>query len=217
MLKIILFVLLAPLFSFGSVTVVVNGSNHTIPQTNERGWGNAVTAWIQAISTYAIQPTGGTYTLSADLDLGATYGIKTAYVISKTTNPSSAGYLRLAVTDYLGWRNNANNGNLLLLPNGSNELTYNSQVVDTASNTLTLTNKTMSGASNTFSNIPLASAVTGTLPIGNGGTGQTTQAAAFNALHPMTTTGDMIYSSSGTTSSRLAIGSANQILKVSSG
>jgi hypothetical protein len=37
----------------------------------------------------------------------------------------------------------------------------------------TLTNKTINGANNTISNINLASQVTGTLPIGNGGTGNT--------------------------------------------
>jgi hypothetical protein len=35
----------------------------------------------------------------------------------------------------------------------------------------TLTNKTISGSSNTISNVPLATAVTGTLPVANGGTG----------------------------------------------
>lgn len=38
----------------------------------------------------------------------------------------------------------------------------------------TLTNKTISGSSNTISNINLSSQVTGTLPVANGGTGQTT-------------------------------------------
>jgi len=37
----------------------------------------------------------------------------------------------------------------------------------------TLTNKTINGANNTISNINLASQVTGTLPTGNGGTGNT--------------------------------------------
>lgn len=37
----------------------------------------------------------------------------------------------------------------------------------------TLTNKTISGASNTLSNISLTASVTGTLPVGNGGTGAT--------------------------------------------
>jgi len=53
--------------------------------------------------------------------------------------------------------------------------------------TETLTNKTISGSSNTLSNIDLASQVTGTLPVGNGGTGQTTATAATNALLPSQT------------------------------
>ena len=43
----------------------------------------------------------------------------------------------------------------------------------TASNTLTLTNKTISGANNTVTNVSLATGVTGTLPVANGGTGIT--------------------------------------------
>ena len=40
--------------------------------------------------------------------------------------------------------------------------------------TQTLTNKTISGSSNTITNVSLASGVTGTLPVANGGTGATT-------------------------------------------
>ncbi len=43
-----------------------------------------------------------------------------------------------------------------------------------------------------------------TIAIANGGTGQTTAAAAFNALDPMTTLGDVMYDSGGTTAARLA-------------
>jgi hypothetical protein len=50
--------------------------------------------------------------------------------------------------------------------------------------TQTLTNKTISGAANTITNVSLTSGVTGTLPIGNGGTGQTTANTALNALLP---------------------------------
>ena len=46
-----------------------------------------------------------------------------------------------------------------------------------------------------------------TIAIANGGTGQTSAPNAFNALSPITTTGDMIYSASGAANSRLAIGS----------
>lgn len=44
----------------------------------------------------------------------------------------------------------------------------------TGSGTVTLTNKTISGSTNTITNVSLTSGVTGTLPVGNGGTGITT-------------------------------------------
>jgi hypothetical protein len=148
--------LIAP-FAFGSVTVTVNGSNHTIPQTNERGWGNAVTAWIQAITTYTLQPTGGTFTLTNDVNFGGSYGLKSAYFSTRTANPSSAGLLRLAVSDSIGWRNNANGANLLLSVDGSNRLTWDSSVLLAASTTATLTNKTIDGDDNTVQDLPVTS------------------------------------------------------------
>jgi hypothetical protein len=62
-----------------------------------------------------------------------------------------------------------------------------------------------------------ASNVTGTVAIANGGTGQTTATAAFNALNPMTTTGDLLYEASPTTAARLPIGTTGQVLTVSGG
>lgn len=79
----------------------------------------------------------------------------------------------------------------------------------------TLTNKTISGASNTISNINLASQVTGTLPIANGGTGQTTATAAFDNLAPTTTKGDVIVHN-GTDNIRLAVGTNGQVLTADS-
>lgn len=66
-------------------------------------------------------------------------------------------------------------------------------------------------------NLAQSAAITGTLPIGNGGTGQTTANAAFNALSPATTKGDMIYSNATPIATRLAIGSTGQFLGVSGG
>jgi hypothetical protein len=48
-----------------------------------------------------------------------------------------------------------------------------------------------------------ASNVTGTVAIANGGTGQTSAAAAYNALSPMTTLGDIEYESGANTAARL--------------
>lgn len=61
-----------------------------------------------------------------------------------------------------------------------------------------------------------AANVTGTVAILNGGTGQTTASAAFNALSPITTTGDLILGTGVNTASRLAIG-ANGYLLTSNG
>jgi hypothetical protein len=54
------------------------------------------------------------------------------------------------------------------------------------------------------------------LKITKGGTGATTQTAAFDALAPTTTQGDTIYHN-GTDNVRLAKGTANQVLAMNSG
>ena len=53
---------------------------------------------------------------------------------------------------------------------------------------------------------------TGTLPIASGGTGQTTASAAFNALSPITTTGDLILGTGTNTAGRLGIGANGYVL-----
>lgn len=59
----------------------------------------------------------------------------------------------------------------------------------------------------------LAVSLSGTaLPIANGGTGQTTASAAFNALSPMTTAGDIIYGGTAGAGTSLAAGTGSQIL-----
>jgi len=54
--------------------------------------------------------------------------------------------------------------------------------------------------------------VAGTLAIANGGTGQTTAGAAFNALSPITTTGDLILGNGTNSATRLAIGANGYVL-----
>jgi len=57
-----------------------------------------------------------------------------------------------------------------------------------------------------------ASNVTGTVAIANGGTGQTTASAAFNALSPVTSTGDLIIGNGTNSAARLAIGANGYVL-----
>lgn len=58
--------------------------------------------------------------------------------------------------------------------------------------------------------------LTSPVAIADGGTGQTSKTPAFDALSPLTTTGDIIYYN-GTDNVRLAVGSSGQVLTVSGG
>jgi hypothetical protein len=60
--------------------------------------------------------------------------------------------------------------------------------------------------------LPLSTGVTGTLPIENGGTGQTTASATFNTLSPVTTTGDLIIGNGANSATRLGIGTNGKVL-----
>jgi hypothetical protein len=55
------------------------------------------------------------------------------------------------------------------------------------------------------------------IDVPHGGTGATTKTAAFDALSPMTTAGDIIYGGTSGTGTRLAKGSDGQVLTIASG
>ena len=92
--------------------------------------------------------------------------------------------------------------------------THVSGTLPTANGGTNLTSFTSGGALYATSTSALT---TGTLPITSGGTGQITATAAFDALNPMTSVGDMIYEGAGPTAARLPIGSTNQVLTVIGG
>jgi hypothetical protein len=62
-----------------------------------------------------------------------------------------------------------------------------------------------------------AAGLSTTLAIGSGGTGQTTAGAAFNALSPITTTGDLILGNGTNSATRLGIGTDGYLLTVVGG
>jgi hypothetical protein len=78
---------------------------------------------------------------------------------------------------------------------------------NTGDQTITLTGDVTGSGTGSF-----ATTYAGTVPLNKGGTGQTTKAAAFDALQPMTTGGDLIYGGASGTGTRLANGSSGQAL-----
>jgi hypothetical protein len=97
-----------------SVNLTINGQTFAYPEVGDTDWGTSATLWATAATNGMLQKAGGTFTLLADVNFGATFGLISAYYKSTTANISTAGSIRLAQADSIGWRNNANSGNLLL-------------------------------------------------------------------------------------------------------
>jgi hypothetical protein len=104
----------------------VNGINYNYPETNDEDWGIGSTNWAQAVTSGMLQKNGGLFSLLAELDLGASYGIKSISYKTRSSNIADAGQFRLARADKVSWRNQANGANLDLEVNSSNHLVFNS-------------------------------------------------------------------------------------------
>jgi hypothetical protein len=100
------------------------------------------------------------------------------------------------------------NSPIITTPSGLNKTDVGLSNVDNTSDSsknaavAILTNKTISGSNNTISNISLTSSIIDTLPISNGGTGQTSANAALNAfLPPQTGNTNYVLQTDGTNTS----------------
>lgn len=104
-----------------SVALTVNGQVFQYPELDDENWAAAATGWAQAVTAGMLQKAGGTFTLTADVDFGASYGLKSLYYKSRSSDLASAGVIRLANTDTFGFRNAANSANLLFSINPAND------------------------------------------------------------------------------------------------
>lgn len=135
-----------------AINLTINGNSYSFPEPDDTDWGQNVTDWATAVTGGMLQKAGGTFTLTAELDFGATYGLKSAYYKTRSSNIASAGEFRLARTDTVTYRNAANDGDLELGVNASDQLTFDGSsivptvvtVSDTTTIDLTLTGTALS-------------------------------------------------------------------------
>ena len=179
---------------------------------NNNQWGNITnsnlgTAMEQAIVGLAAIETGDFTTNVATLTLANTNALQDAraLVLNVTATLSGAGTLNVPAIQkpYLVFNNTAGGFALTVKVSGQTGIS-----VPNGKKTFVYNNGTDVGeAINYLSTLSLGTA----LGIASGGTGQTTQTAAFDALSPTTTKGDLI-ANNGSDNIRIAVGSDNQVL-----
>lgn len=115
-----------------STPITFNSVAYSVPAYNDTGYAQGagnLSAYLIAIATGTLQQSGGTFSLTADANFGTNFGLVSKYYKSITADIATAGAIRLAVSDVIDWRNNANSGNLSLGIDGSNNLTFNGSAI----------------------------------------------------------------------------------------
>lgn len=202
-----------------STPITLNGVGYTIPAVGDRAWGTSLSSYLVALSTGVLSKAGGSFTLTADADFGSNFGLKSLYFKSRGT-ASTTGVFRLGNTESIGWRNAANSGDKVLKVNSSDQLEFDGTPITPfaalTANRAIVTNGSgiPSAATTTSTEIGYVNGVTSAIQTQFG---TATTAINTKLTSPITTTGDIIYSSSGTTAARLAVGDGSQLLGVSGG
>lgn len=107
-----------------SIPLVVNGVTFNYPEVGDTDWGPEATDWAAAITAGTLQKSGGLFQLLDEVDFGSSHGLKSLFFEGRTSNPAATGTYRMARTDFIAWRNNANDADLALTVNASNQLLF---------------------------------------------------------------------------------------------
>ena len=108
------------------VTYVGNGYN--VPTYNDTGYAQGsgnLSSYLIALATGSLTLSGGSFPLTADANFGSSFGLVAKYLKSVSSNIAQSGVIRLANTDAVAWRNNANGADLSLTSNASDQLVFN--------------------------------------------------------------------------------------------
>jgi hypothetical protein len=144
-------------------TVTFNGVSYNVPAYLDTGWAQGsgnLSQYLVAVSTGTLQQTGGAFTLTADVNFGTSFGLVAEYLKSASANIASAGFIRMANTDLIEWRNNANSGNDTLSVNSSDQLLFNGTAIAGSGAGVT----SIAGTSNQITASAASGAVTLSIP-----------------------------------------------------
>ncbi len=196
----------SPVTSSGTLAVSLSGT--ALPATSG-GTGVTSLGSLTEATSSVLTITGGTGSV-----------INATSIQVKLAATAQSGYL--SSTDWNTFNNKQGSGSYITALTGDVTASGPGSVAATLAATsnatlVTLSALTTAGSLATVGTITAGTWSATTIALNKGGTGQTTAPAAFSALSPITTTGDIIYSSSGTTNSRLAIGSTGNVLTVAGG
>lgn len=134
-----------------STPVTFVGNVYNIPAYQDTGYAQGtgnLSSYLISLATGSLTLSGGTFTLTADADFGANFGLKSIYYKSRAANVSATGVIRLGSAEIIGWRDNGNTADLELTTNASDQLTYNGLVIATSTGALVGTTLTLSATSN---------------------------------------------------------------------
>lgn len=89
-----------------ATTVTTAAGNFSIPAYGDTGWAQGtgnLSAYLIAMASITLQTYGGNFTLTADVNFGATKGILSKYFTTVTASPATTGVIRLALADSIKW------------------------------------------------------------------------------------------------------------------
>ena len=185
----------SPITTSGTLTITNTAPDQVVTIT---GSGTAViTGTYPNFNVYSADAYTGTVTSVSGT--GTVSGLTLTGTVTTSGSLTLGGTLAVTPSNFASQTANT----FLAAPNGSSGTPSFRAIV--AADVPTLNQNTTGTAGN----------VTGTVAIANGGTGQTSQTAAFDALAPTTTKGDLIVSN-GTDNVRLGVGTDAYVLTADS-
>lgn len=111
------------------ITVPFSGENYEIPSQAERNWAEDLNAFFEALAANSLPRSGGDFTLAADIDLGSVATVIAKAIAANGGNAAAAGFVRMAKSQAIAWRNEAGTGDVTMTINASDRVQASGKVL----------------------------------------------------------------------------------------